>query len=158
MKKQTSKQHTQASTKTDQSVMLGSTDKRPDAPKGPDRPARIPMNSGSNLQVPANLLERDKFAYYYFAENLLKGGKVAAAEGAWWVPVTDMRGKNITRPSGGDIMHLMKLELKYWKEDQKLKQAKVRATMEAETIIGDGEYAPTPGGSPEGGTSAITHR
>lgn len=159
MKKNTSKQHTQASTTTNMSSSLGSNQAvRPDAPEGPDRPARIPMNSGTNLNVPEQLLDRDKFHHRFFAENLIKGGRIESAKGAWWEHVIDPRGKNIMRPSGGDVMYLMKIDIKYWKEDQKLKQDKVRATMEAEATISDGEYAPTTGGMPEGGTTAVTRK
>lgn len=154
----TSKQSTKSTAKQDMSTTLGASNARPDAPSGPKRPPRIPMNAGKNLDVPAQYLERDKYAYRFFAENRVKGGRIQAAKAAWWEHVTDERGQNIQRISAGDTMYLMRLELQYWEEDQKLKAERVRATMEKEAMLGEGEYAPTPAGHPEGGTSAITHR
>jgi len=158
MKKGTSKESTKASTKMAMSQTLGTSDARPDAPKGPDRPPRIPMNAGKNLDVPPHYLDLTKFAYRFFAQNQIKGGRIEAAKAAWWEHVADDRGQNIQRYSSGDIMYLMKLELKYWKEDQELKREKVRATMTKQASIGEGEYAPSLDGRPEGGTSAVTHR
>lgn len=135
---------------------LGGASSRPDDTTAPKRPPRIPLNAGQNLHVSDSLLDRENFAYRWFAENSIKGGRVENAKGAYWEHVADTHGKNLRRPSGEDNMYLMKLEIEYWQEDQKLKQKKVDATMKAETAIGAGEYAPTSDGkSPEGGTSAI---
>lgn len=125
-------------------------------PDGPKRPDRIPLHSGMNLYVPESILERDKFAYRWFAENAIKGGRVESARGAWWVMVTDGDGNILKRPSGQDVMYFMKIELEYWKEDQELKRARSRATMTKETGVGEGEYAPTTDGKSEGGMSSIT--
>ncbi len=158
MGKNTSKTHTQASSTQDTATTLGAQDKRPDAPEGPARPPRVRMNAGENLAVSEEYLDREKYSYRFFAENSIKGGRIESAKGAWWEHVTDSRGQNIKKPSGNDIMYLMKIELEYWEEDQKLKREKVRATMDQEASIGEGEYAPTVDGRPEGGTSAVNRR
>ena len=124
-------------------------------PEGPKKPARVPLNSGKNLYVPESWLDRENFAYRWFAENAIKGGRVASAQGAWWNHFVDPDGNNMRRPSGEDMMHFMQIEIQYYREDQKLKKEKVRATMYQETAIGAGEYAPTPDGRPEGGTSSV---
>jgi hypothetical protein len=116
------------------------------------------MNAGKNLDVSPEYLDLEKFAYRFFAQNQVKGGRIEAAKAAWWEHVADKRGQNITRYSSGDVMYLMKLERKYYLEDQERKRAKVRATMTKEASIGENEYAPTPDGKPEGGTSAVTYR
>ena len=152
----TSRQSTKSSNKHDLSNTLGATNKRPDQPDGPKRPPRVPMNSGKNLDVPEAYLERDKFAYRFFLENDISHGRIAAAKSAWWEHVTDENGQNIQRNSGASVMYLMKLELKYWEEDQKLKHEKNRATMDKEAMIREGEYAPSKYGHAEGGESAIT--
>lgn len=154
----TSKESTAPSQNLEQSMVLGSKgiDKTPAAPPGPKRPPRIPMNAGMNLHVPEKLLERDKYAYRWFAESSLKGGRIEIAKGAYWEHVSDSKGSNYKRPSATDTMYLMKLELQYWEADQKAKRQKVRLTMEKEVSIGEGEYAPSPDGRPEGGTRAVT--
>lgn len=124
-------------------------------PDGPKRPARIQMGAGVNLHVPESLLDREAYAYRWFAENSVKGGRIASAQGAYWEHVV-VDGNNLIRPSGQDQFYLMKLEIQYWEEDQRLKRSRVTATLEKESGIGDGEYAPTPGGRAEGGNSAIT--
>ena len=53
-------------------------------------------------------------------------------------------------------MHFMQLPIEFWLEDQEYKRNKSLATMDKESIIGEGEYAPTKDGQREGGTSAVT--
>ena len=125
-------------------------------PEGPDRPPRIRLHSGKNLHVPESLLDRENFSYRWFAENSIKGGRVASAKGAYWEFFTDDQGNNLRRPSGQDQMFLMQLEIKYFNEDLDFKRQRVNATMVKETGIGEGEYAPTEDGRPEGGESSIT--
>lgn len=158
MKKRTSQAHTAPGKADHNSSLLGTQEGllSPASPDGPKRPPRIPMNAGMNLHVSESYLERDKFAYRWFAENHIKGGRIENAHGAYWEHVTDENGNNFKRSRGQDTNYLMRLELKYWREDQKLKREKVRATMEKEYSIGEGEYAPTHDGKPEGGTSAVT--
>ncbi len=153
-----SKTHTSAQVSNDMSTTLGASGSRPDKPKGPKRPPRVPMNAGKNLDVPRQYINDPDFKYRWFAESNIKGGRVAAAHAAWWEHVTDDQGKNHTRVSGTDTMYLMKLDMESWEEDQELKRQRVRATMEKEAAIGEGEYAPEPGGKAEGGTTAITRR
>ena len=125
-------------------------------PDGPERPPRIRLHSGKNLYVPETLLDRENFAYRWFAENSIKGGRVESAKGAYWEYFTDANGNNLKRPSGLDTMYLMKLGIQYFNEDLDFKRQRVNATMVQETGIGEGEYAPTIGGLPEGGQSSIT--
>lgn len=157
-KLRTSKQHGGAQQSIDTQATLGAGSEMiaERGPDGPKRPPRRRLHSGQNLYVPEHLLDRKNFAYRWFAENSIKGGRVALAEGAWWSYATDEVGNNFKRPSGLDQMFLMKLEIQYWKEDQELKRAKVRATLHQETSIGDGEYAPSVDGRAEGGVSAVT--
>ena len=160
-KGKTSAQHTSASENTAMSATLGASAQQesPAQPEGPKRPPRIRMNAGMNLHVPDELvrqLRADGYVPRFFAESSIKGGRVDAAKGAYWEHVTDGSGKNITRRSGIDTMYLMKIEKQWWEEDQKLKKLKVRHTMEKESIVGEGEYAPTPDGRAEGGTHAVT--
>ena len=141
-----------SSQKPAMSAILGSDgeDKTPASPTGPKRPPRIPMNVGMNLYIPEKLLDRTKFAYRWFAESSIKGGRIETAKGAYWEHVADSRGHNAKRPSATDTMYFMQLELKYWQEDQAAKRRKVQLTMQKETGIGEGEYAP------DGGTSSVT--
>ncbi len=125
-------------------------------PRKPKRPPRIPMNAGMNLHIPKKLLNHNKFAYRWFAESSIKGGRIEIAKGAYWEHVADSNGSNYKRPSATDTMYLMKLELEYWEADRKAKRHKVKLTMEKEIAIGEGEYAPSRDGKAEGGTSAIT--
>ncbi len=156
-KNKTSMDHDGSSQSESMHISLGGNSSSPEAsPDGPKRPPRIRLNAGMNLHVPEALLDRDKFAYRWFAENAIKGGRVDSAKGAYWEHVTAEQGSNVRRPSGQDQMFLMRLEKKYWEEDRELKRARVRATMEQESAIGPGEYAPTTDGKAEGGNAAVT--
>jgi len=153
--KKTSVDNSASSRSVDSQVSLGAgvmanSERGPDGPK---RPPRIPLHSGKNLYVDESLLDRNRFAYRWFAENSIKGGRVESAKGAYWEYVTDEAGQIFKRPSGQDLMYLMKLEIQYYNEDQQLKRERSFATMSKETGVGDGEYAPTQGGKPEGGSS-----
>lgn len=156
-KKNTSLGSTAPAQKQDMSVALGSSghDKIPAAPDGPKRPPRIRMNAGMNLHVPENILDKDNYAYRWFAESSIKGGRIEIAKGAYWEHVADSKGQNYKRPSAVDIMYLMKLELEYWLADQEAKRHQVRLTMQKEISIADDEYAPTIDGHPEGGTVSV---
>ena len=126
----------------------GNTQTKDQKVREPKRPPRIRMGVGQNLSVSEELLDRDKFAYRWFAENNTKGGRVAAAKGAYWEHV-DVDGSNLSRPSGEDTLYLMRLPIEYYEEDQQLKRQRVQATMDSETGIGAGEY------TPDGSNSAI---
>ena len=156
--KKTSAHQSAASQSIDTQVSLGAGQVAANdpAPDGPKRPPRIRLHSGQNLHVPEQLLDRKNFAYRWFAENALKGGRVVSAEGAWWVKFAGPDGHNFKRPSGEDTMYLMQLPIEYWLEDQEYKRNKSLATMDKESIIGEGEYAPTTDGKAEGGKSAVT--
>jgi len=153
--KKTSANNDAASRSEDSQVSLGAG-MTTDSKRGPKKPARIPLHSGMNLHIPESLLERDKFAYRWFAENSVKGGRVESAKGAYWTMVTDEDGNILRRPSGQDVMYFMKIEIEYWNEDQELKRKRSFATMSKETGVGAGEYAPTTDGKAEGGSSSIT--
>ena len=130
------------------------TQSRDEKVREPKRPPRIRMGVGMNLYVPEDLLDRERFAYRFFAENDTKRGRIAAAIGAYWEHV-ELEGTNITRPSGNDTLYLMRLPIEYYNEDQKLKQQRVQDTLDSETRIGANEYAPSISNA-EGGTSATT--
>ncbi len=157
-KNKTSKAHTAPSKADHNTSMLGGASGSPASPDGPKRPPRIRLHAGQNLHISEAYLDREKFSYRWFAESSVNGGRVASAHGAYWEHVTDEHGQNFKRPSGQDTMYLMKLEIQYWLEDQQLKRNKVRATMDKEYAISEGEYAPDEKGFAEGGKSAVTRR
>lgn len=126
----------------------GNTQTKDEKVREPKRPPRIRMGAGMNMHVPEELLDRENFAYRWFAENNTKQGRIAAAKGAYWEHV-DVEGSNLSRPSGEDTMYLMRLPIEYYNEDQQLKREKVQATMDSETGIGAGEY------TPDGSNSAV---
>lgn len=130
----------------------GNANQSPASPKGPKKPPRIPLNAGMNLHIPENILEKDKYAYRWFAESQVTGGRIEIAKNAYWEHVVDTNGQNYKRPSRTDTMYLMKLELKYWHEDQEAKRNKVKMTTLRESVINTekGEYAPN------GGEMAVT--
>lgn len=117
------------------------------------RPTRVPMSNAKKLDVPEHLLDRENF-YYRWLQN--KESRISQAEAAGYEHVKDEQGNSYTRQSGPYSMHLMKLPIKYRREDEALKKQRVLATMEEEARIGHNEYAPASDGRAEGGTSAIS--
>lgn len=119
-----------------------------------DRPVRISMSNMKKLGVPSSLLEKG----YYYRWFQDRDGRISQAKAAYYEHVADEQGNNFCRASGPYSMYLMRLQQKYRDEDNKLKKDRVAATLESETQIGPGEYAPDPKtGKAEGGTSAVRH-
>mgnify|MGYP003677245687 CR=1 FL=1 len=104
-------------------------------PKG--RPERIPMGSTAKLGYPAHKMD-EGYQYRWFQN---KEGRIDQAKQAWWEQVSD-EGKPVTRASGAYPMFLMRIEKKYWVEDQKLKHERVIATMNEEQKLSSDEYLP----------------
>lgn len=119
------------------------------------RPPRIPMTNMKKLDVPAHLLE--KGYYYYWMQD--KDGGIDQAKAAYYEHVVDEQGNNRFVNTGKYGLYLMRLRQEYRDEDLRLKKERVSATLEKESVIGAGEYAPDPRtGRPEGGTSAISSK
>ena len=105
-----------------------------------NRPARIPMSSGNRLDVPEYLKE-EGYKYYW---QLDSKGAVEQMKRAYWELVTNERNENITVPAGnGELLHLMRIEQKYYDEDMKTQQDRnnLSSTNQAQKL-GDNEYVP----------------
>jgi len=103
------------------------------------RPPRVSMSSGLSLLLPHGLVDESKFHCRWFSE---KDGRVLQSYGAYWEHVKDHQGNNIVRHKGLYNMFLMKIDIKYWENDQKLKADKVSATLKKEQTLADDEYVP----------------
>lgn len=119
------------------------------------RPKRVPIRPGTNLDYPEDRLDREKFAYRWFLDHPSRPGRIQQAIAAYWEH-TQENGANVQRPSGSGQQFLMKLPIMYWNEDQELKRERNRANMAQENELGPNEYAPDAQGRREGGTSART--
>jgi len=127
---------------------------REDTAHSSGRPPRIPMGNSKKLDFPEHLKEEG----FYYRWIIGKEGKVAQAKAAYYEHVSDGQGNNYTRQADKYVQYLMKLPMKYREEDNLLKRKAVAATLAQEASIGANEYAPTPEGRKEGGTSAINTR
>jgi len=93
------------------------------------RAPRVPMGAGDfNLAVPEGTIPSGKVGYW-FSEN--DSGRIAQALAAYWEPVADKNGVNITRASGSSRVHLMAIEKIYYDEDEALRMDAYRASMGA---------------------------
>lgn len=118
------------------------------------RPPRVSMSNMKMLEVPPGLLE-EGYYYRWFQD---KDGRISQAKAAYFEHVIDEQGNNFSRSKGPYSMLLMRLPQKYRDIDIKLKRKRVLDTLEAETQIGEDEYAPdAETGRAEGGRSAIRH-
>ena len=115
--------------------------------KAHDRSAenRVPMTAGANLGMP---IPADPNFHYRWIEGNKKG-RVERALKAWYDFCYYADGSKVQRPSGAFQMYLMKIELKYWEEDQKAKQDQVTNTFAETAKVEKNEYLP------EGHTQAI---
>lgn len=111
------------------------------------RPPRVTMQHGYNITFEDVDFDRENFRYYAFLDHPDKPGRIESAKGAYWEHVTNRNGQKASRPAGSGKHYLMKLEMKYAKEDWELKRAKVARTMADAGQIKTGEYAPEGGDS-----------
>ena len=128
----------------------------PRDPNADTRPPRVPVGQGLNLDTGGLDLDKESYYYHWVLEMPDRPGGIQKAKAAYYEHVTDASGNIVTRPAGGGFHYLMRLPVEYRKEDLVLKKNKVLATMDAETRIGPGEYAPDPlSHRDEGGQSAV---
>lgn len=124
-------------------------------PRNPrKKPERIPMSQGMNLAID-EVLETEDYFYRWFSE---KGGRVQRAKKAGYEICADEEGNSFTRPSGNDVLILMRLPMGYHLEDKARKREKVRATLDKHTRLGPNEYAPTKTHREGGESSVVEHR
>ncbi len=94
---------------------------------GEARKPRRPMDSGDyKLSVPEGTIPKDRVGHWFLEDD---SGRISRAKEAYWEPVTDSFGNNITRPSGAGRMHLMSIDKNYYDEDQQLMMERYRASM-----------------------------
>ena len=118
------------------------------------RPPRISMAHGFNIAFEDVEFDRVNFRYYAFIDRKDKPGRIESAKGDYWEHVKNIHGSIATRPAGSDTYFLMRLPMKYAKEDLELKKAKVARTMADAGKLKPGEYAPdAKTGKAEGGDS-----
>lgn len=108
---------------------------REDQAHTPSRPARVRMVAGQKLAVGR---KDPNFEYRWFND---KPGRLDSAQAAWWEFVSE-GGERIKRHAGTDTMYLMRIEKKYFDEDQNLKQRNVVDTLKAENNLARDEYIP----------------
>ena len=102
------------------------------------RPARVRMVAGQKLNF-GKLVQDPNYAYRAFAD---KPGRLDSALAAYWEFVKTEDGESVKRPSGADTMYLMRIEKKYFDEDQKLKQENIKNTLRKENVLEKDEYVP----------------
>jgi len=138
---------------------LNAADPRdPNTPNKTDRAERVPMGKQFNLDDSPYDLDKTKFYYRWVSESPDRPGGLNRAKAAYYEHHTDPQGNIVKLPGGGGLtVYLMRLPMKYRKEDEKLKQKKVDDIMRTEAKLAPNEYAPDPAsGRPEGGTSAVS--
>ena len=108
---------------------------REDKAHSAKRPPRVRMVAGQRLAVAK---KDDNYQYRWWKDS---PGKLDACQAAWWEFVSDEIGR-IKRHSGPDTMYLMRIEKKYYEEDQKLKQENIKNTLRKENDLESDEYIP----------------
>jgi len=101
---------------------------------------RIPMNSGQKMSLRGYQLEQDKYHYHWFHESHVSGGRVLDAQNAFYEICVMPDGSNVTAPSGNGTQYLMRLPLKYYREDMAASKEKRAALRKREAKLGKGEY------------------
>ena len=135
---------------TEKGLVAGSRD---EVAHSAGRPPRISMANMKKLSIPDAYMKEG----YYHRWVQDRNGGVANAHAAYYEHVTDEQGNNLTHQSGKYTMYAMRLKQQYRDEDDILRKRRASATMDSESAIGPGEYAPDrKTGRPDGGRSAIS--
>ncbi len=111
---------------------------RIEAAHSPNRPPRVPMGATLKLEF-GSIVDDSNYKFRVFSD---RDGRISQAKQGWWEHVKDDRGDNIVRHVGPNAQYLMKIEKKYWEEDQELKQSKLSDTIKKEQILERDEYLP----------------
>ena len=117
---------------------VGLEQDRVEAAHSPERPARLPMGATLKLEF-GNLCDDPKYHFRVISE---RDGRIEQAKQAWYEHVKDHNGDNVVRHGGQYKQYLMKIEKKYWDQDQQLKQKKLAAKLRQEQVLKADEYIP----------------
>jgi len=101
----------------------------------PKRPARVPMHNGIKLGI-ANM---DPNYHYAWIQD--KDGKIDEALAAYY-EFHMVDGQKLKRASGNYPLYAMKLEIKYWEEDQRLKHEQGLDKLRKQQVLAKDEYIP----------------
>lgn len=98
---------------------------------------RIPLDSGMNHSLNGYKLDEKNFHHRWFHESQTRQGRVAAAEGAFYEHCTDGSGEIIKRASGAGHDYLMRLPMKYYKQDvQRSRERREKMRLVTNTVKG----------------------
>lgn len=114
---------------------------------GAARKPRIRMDSGEfNLSVPEGTIPAGKKGHWFYDDGK---GRIQRALDAWWDHVADSQGANISRQCGSNRIYLMALDNELYEEDEKLREANYRASINErdDKPLDDGAESYTPSGA-----------
>jgi hypothetical protein len=111
---------------------------REDAAHKPKRPPRVSMGATLKLEFGDVVKDPD----FHFRVISDRDGRIEQAKQAWYEFALDAQGEKIVRHSGPYAQYLMKIEKKYWDEDQDLKLQKTKAKLSSEQNLQRDEYIP----------------
>ncbi len=105
-------------------------------------PERVSMTAKGKLAFPAGIDRDDnRFRYRWGKDN--GEGSLQRYIDAWWELMKDSTGNYIRRPAGGGHnLYLLRIPIKYWKEDQEAAQAKNIDVVKESARLKQGEYVP----------------
>lgn len=114
------------------------TETQRDTSREPKRAPRVPMTNTLKLQY-NHALDRENFFYRWFrCEN----GRIEQAKAAYYDHVLDDQGVKVKRAYRASEQYLMRIPLKYYTEDQKLKEDAIKGKLRAEQSLAKDEYLP----------------
>ncbi len=102
------------------------------------RPPRVAMGASLKLGYHGEM-DTENYHYRWVSD---RDGRTQQALQAWYEHVKDHNGDNVVRHVGAYAQFLMRVEKKYWDEDQKLKQDKLAAKLQQEQKLKADEYLP----------------
>ena len=103
-----------------------------------NRPPRVAMGATLNLEF--GHIPKDPGYHYRVVAD--RDGRLEQAQGAWYEFVKDASGSNVVCHKGLHNQYLMRIERKYWDEDQRLKQTQLVGKLQQEQKLATGEYVP----------------
>jgi hypothetical protein len=103
----------------------------------PERPDRVPMSAGAKLALDGT--EQPEFHYRWVQD---RDGRVEQAGRAWYEFDLDSEGNKKVVSSGPYPLYRMKIEKKYYDDDQDLKLKRSQDKIKLEQKISQGEYLP----------------
>ena len=119
-------------------IVMG--DSRDPNAAGEQERVRVPLTSGQKQSLRGYKLDLDNYHYYWPHDDPSRPGRIEAYKAAFYEHCRHEEGSIICTPSGAGMDYLMRLPIKYQREDVQASRDRRLAARRRDNKLKDGEY------------------